>query len=366
MTQKSSTSSSFFTKILNHSKFKINFNDNSNNSSNDLDFQSASSSTAVNNDNLSPTTPATPSISINEALNIVKLDPNPSVLWALVSSIDPLGYHFKLTKSNFNTILSLKHSLISDHSPHYVRIPGFHLLAAALSQHDPDPNSRVSLFVDIVSFPLPSMDIPELAARLSALYNLTKSGKEGGIYPSFPHILRQWLRKCNHALSIQRSNSPHIFSNTLDDATLNQRVYIRLIFLIEGYIKSNISQIRSANLTKLVLTSLSTLNPNLPNPIETPPILRLLQTVLSYAYVPNSAVRQVVFTLCAVVGSQSSTRPDPDSQRSWEEAGWSVLRNLLRSQCANIAAKALRDIPMVRFISIKILYIHIYQTIYLG
>lgn len=230
-----------------------------------------------------------------------------------------------------------------------IRIPGFHLLATALLQHDPDSNIRVSLFVDIVSFPLPRMDIPELAARLNALYNLTKLGKEGGLYPSFSHILRRWLRKSSQALSLDRAQYQSIHSkfNSLDNATLIQRVHIRLISLIEGYIKSNISQIRSANLTKLVLGSLNTINPINPNPIETPCVLRLLQSVLSYAYVPNTTVERVVFTLCAVIGSQAQSLPYPDSQETWDEAAWSVLRNLLRSQCANIAAKAVRDIPRV-------------------
>lgn len=291
-----------------------------------------------------------PSININEAIQLFVEEPSSSLLWSLVSAIDPQGMNYSLSKSNFSAILSIKHLLISDTIPMNIRIPGFHLLATALLKHEPDSNIRVSLFVDIVSFPLPNMDIPELAARLSALYNLTKFGKEGGLYPSFSHILRRWLRKSGQALSQDRAQyqSIHNKFNSIDNATLIQRVHIRLISLIEGYIKSNISQIRSANLTKLVLGSLNTINPINPNPIETPCVLRLLQSVLSYAYVPNSTVERVVFTLCAVIGSQAQSLPFPDSEETWDEAGWSVLRNLLRSQCANIAAKAVRDIPRVR------------------
>ncbi|TIB98490.1 hypothetical protein E3Q17_02975 [Wallemia mellicola] len=289
---------------------------------------------------------SSPSININEAIQLFVDEPSSSLVWSLVSAIDPQGMGYSLSKSNFNAILSIKHLLISDTTPLNIRIPGFHLLATALLQHHPDSNIRVSLFVDIVSFPLPNMDIPELAARLNALYNLTKSGKEGGAYPSFSHIIRRWLRKSSQALSQDRLQyqSMHSKFTSIENATLIQRVHIRLISLIEGYIKSNISQIRSANLTKLVLGSLNTINPTNPNPIETPCILRLLQSVLSYAYVPNSTVERVVFALCAVIGSQAQSLPYPDSETTWDEAGWSVLRNLLRSQCANIAAKAIREI----------------------
>ncbi|TIB02497.1 hypothetical protein E3P96_02144 [Wallemia ichthyophaga] len=296
-----------------------------------------------------PSSPSShsPPINMSEAIDLFVQEPSSSLLWSLVSALDPQGMDYALSKSNFNSIISIKQLLISDTTPTNIRIPGFHLLATALLKHDPEPNIRVSLFVDIVSFPLPNMDIPELAARLNALYNLTKFGKEGGLYPSFSHILRRWLRKSCQALSLDRAQyqSIHTKFNSIDNATLIQRVHIRLITLIEGYIKSNISQIRSSNLTKLVLGSLNTINPMNPNPVETPCVLRLLQSVLSYAYVPNSTVERVVFALCAVIGSQAQSLPYHNSEETWDEAGWSVLRNLLRSQCANIAAKAVRDIP---------------------